>query len=60
MIGLWLQAERAGLDVVELGYRAQTRVAGKTKTAPSVRRLVVHGSRYLRAALALRRTRGRD
>jgi dolichol-phosphate mannosyltransferase len=59
MIGLWLQAERAGLRVAELGYRARARVAGRSKTAASAWRLIGHGSRYLRAALAARHARRR-
>jgi hypothetical protein len=60
MIGLWLQADRAGLRVAELGYRAQERVAGRSKTAASARRLLAHGARYLGAALVARRAYRRE
>ena len=56
-IRLWIDAERAGARVVEVPCHIGARRFGKTKTAPSLARLLRHGVGYLRAALTLRRAR---
>jgi dolichol-phosphate mannosyltransferase len=54
-IELFVAARRAGLAVVEVGYRIRPRRFGQSKTADSTWRLVRHGVRYLEAAIRARR-----
>jgi dolichol-phosphate mannosyltransferase len=54
-IRLIVAARRAGLAVVEVGYRIRPRRFGQSKTADSTWRLVRHGVRYLGAAIRARR-----
>jgi dolichol-phosphate mannosyltransferase len=55
-IDLLYRACRAGFTVREVPYRNVERLAGETKTAPSVRRFAVLGFAYLKAIVKLRLT----
>jgi dolichol-phosphate mannosyltransferase len=54
-IGLWMQARRAGIDVVEVPYAARPRAAGRSKAGSSYTDYLAHAGRYLSAAVSARR-----
>jgi glycosyltransferase involved in cell wall biosynthesis len=56
-IHLWVQAERQGFRIDEVGYRVQARRYGRSKTANSLREWWRRGRAYLRAAVHARRDR---
>jgi dolichol-phosphate mannosyltransferase len=54
-IGLWMQARRAGIDVVEVPYAAHPRAAGRSKAGRSYADYLAHAGHYLSAAISARR-----